>query len=163
MFSQWTAPEALLHLTFSSRSDVWSFGVVLWELATHGAAPFFGVDHHFVVLRLERGLRLPRPEGCPAAVYALMRDTWAWDPLKRPSFAGVVARLDTLYADGSLNEAVAQVAELDRRSRADFDNVVIQVPVVPAVPAVPVPPSVSAAPIPAPRPADVTSYSNKVG
>ena len=112
------APEGLLHLTFTSKSDVWSFGVVLWEIATHGAAPFMGIDHHLVVLRLERGLRLARPPGCPAVIYALMRDTWLWDPALRPSFAAVVARLDALNADGGLSDAVARVADMDRRSRA---------------------------------------------
>ena len=60
--------------TFTSRSDVWSFGVLLWELATYGRAPYTGIDLFSVLDKLENGFRMPRPEGCPVEVYSLMGD-----------------------------------------------------------------------------------------
>jgi serine/threonine protein kinase len=59
---------------FTTRSDVWSFGVLLWELATYGRPPYSGIDLFSVLEKLEDGFRMPRPEGCPAEVYALMSD-----------------------------------------------------------------------------------------
>lgn len=57
---------------FNYRSDVWAFGVVLWELATYGLSPYPGVELHDVYHILEKGYRMERPHGCPEAVYAVM-------------------------------------------------------------------------------------------
>ncbi|OON23782.1 hypothetical protein X801_00303, partial [Opisthorchis viverrini] len=69
---KWTAPEGLAYYVFSSKSDVWAFGVVLWELATYGLSPYPGVELHDVYHLLEKGYRMERPHGCPEAVYSIM-------------------------------------------------------------------------------------------
>jgi serine/threonine protein kinase len=73
-FFQWTAPESLNYNVFTIKSDVWAFGICLWEIATFGKTPYPGVDLFSVLDKLETGYRMPRPEGCPTEVYALMRD-----------------------------------------------------------------------------------------
>lgn len=69
---KWTAPEGLAYNTFSTKSDVWAFGVLLWELATYGKTPYPGVDLQDVYLLLERGTRMTQPQGCPEQIYKLM-------------------------------------------------------------------------------------------
>jgi len=83
---KWTAPEALAYNKFSIKSDVWAFGVLLWELATYGMSPYPGVELSQVYELLETGYRMQCPEGCPPAVYKLMRRCWEWDSEKRPTF-----------------------------------------------------------------------------
>uniref|UniRef100_A0A3B5KUE9 Protein kinase domain-containing protein n=1 Tax=Xiphophorus couchianus TaxID=32473 RepID=A0A3B5KUE9_9TELE len=70
---KWTAPESLAYNTFSIKSDVWAFGVLLWEIATYGMSPYPGIDLSQVYELLQRDYRMERPEGCPEKVYELMR------------------------------------------------------------------------------------------
>uniref|UniRef100_A0A3Q1GLZ6 Tyrosine-protein kinase n=1 Tax=Acanthochromis polyacanthus TaxID=80966 RepID=A0A3Q1GLZ6_9TELE len=70
---KWTAPESLAYNTFSIKSDVWAFGVLLWEIATYGMSPYPGIDLSQVYDLLEKGYRMEQPEGCPPKVYELMR------------------------------------------------------------------------------------------
>lgn len=83
---KWTAPEGLAYNTFSTKSDVWAFGVLLWEIATYGMAPYPGVDLNRVYGLLERGYRMDSPPGCPPSVYRLMLQCWNWSPSDRPRF-----------------------------------------------------------------------------
>jgi abelson tyrosine-protein kinase 1 len=101
---KWTAPESLLFNRFTSKSDCWSYGVLLWELATYGSSPYPGVDLGDVLEQLEGGYRMPKPEGCPDALYALMKKCWEWDVADRPSFAQIKDLLETMYA--SVNKDV---------------------------------------------------------
>ena len=71
---KWTAPEGLVYNCFSIKSDVWAFGVLLWEIATYGATPYPGVELQDVYVLLEKGTRMEAPQGCPDAVYQLMLD-----------------------------------------------------------------------------------------
>uniref|UniRef100_A0A673M3L3 Tyrosine-protein kinase n=1 Tax=Sinocyclocheilus rhinocerous TaxID=307959 RepID=A0A673M3L3_9TELE len=70
---KWTAPESLAYNKFSIKSDVWAFGVLLWEIATYGLSPYPGIDLSQVYELLEKDYRMDRPEGCPEKVYELMR------------------------------------------------------------------------------------------
>lgn len=69
---KWTAPEGLAYNRFSTKSDVWAFGVLLWEIATYGNSPYPGVELQHVYPRLEKGYRMAKPPGCPDKVYQLM-------------------------------------------------------------------------------------------
>ena len=71
---KWTAPEGLAFNRFSVKSDVWAFGVLLWELATYGKSPYPGVELNEVYHLLEKGYRMECPSGCPPNVYELMKD-----------------------------------------------------------------------------------------
>ncbi|XP_065826558.1 uncharacterized protein [Oscarella lobularis] len=86
---RWTAPEVLKFFTYSLASDVWSYGVVLYEIWSVGEQPYDCLSNKMVVENLEMGYRLPPPPGCPYAIYKLMIECWHPDDHKRPSFSAV--------------------------------------------------------------------------
>ncbi|UMM40511.1 hypothetical protein L5515_017113 [Caenorhabditis briggsae] len=103
---KWTAPEGLAFNTFSSKSDVWAFGVLLWEIATYGMAPYPGVELSNVYSLLEHGFRMDGPQGCPPSVYRLMLQCWNWSPSDRPRFRDIHYNLETLITTNSFEEDV---------------------------------------------------------
>eukprot|EP01137_Pigoraptor_chileana_P023681 Opistho-2@90386 len=86
---KWTAPEALESNAFTHASDVWSFAVVLWELYSYGRTPYPRMSPEEVVSQLKGGYRMEAPEGCPPAVYAVMRSCWQVAPEQRPTFVDI--------------------------------------------------------------------------
>ncbi|KAI1235312.1 Tyrosine-protein kinase transforming protein Fps [Lamprotornis superbus] len=86
---KWTAPEALNYGRYSSESDVWSFGILLWEAFSLGAVPYASLSNQQTREAVERGVRLDPPEQCPEEVYQLMQRCWEYDPHKRPSFSTI--------------------------------------------------------------------------
>nr|XP_034797312.2 non-receptor tyrosine-protein kinase TNK1 isoform X1 [Pan paniscus] len=92
----WCAPESLRHGAFSSASDVWMFGVTLWEMFSGGEEPWAGVPPYLILQRLEERARLPRPPLCSRALYSLALRCWAPHPADRPSFS---------HLEGLLQEA----------------------------------------------------------
>ncbi|XP_059055404.1 tyrosine-protein kinase Abl [Achroia grisella] len=103
---KWTAPEGLAYNTFSTKSDVWAFGILLWEIATYGMSPYPGVDLADVYHMLEKGYRMECPPGCPGPVYELMRGCWQWSPADRPSFRDIHHALEHMFQDNSITEEV---------------------------------------------------------
>ncbi|XP_078693294.1 fibroblast growth factor receptor 3-like [Branchiostoma floridae x Branchiostoma belcheri] len=85
---KWMAIESLLHLQFSCESDLWSFGVLLWEIVTGGTDPMYGNTQHptcqQLVTILQQGIRLDMPAECPPDLYAIMKSCWNVDPTARP-------------------------------------------------------------------------------
>lgn len=90
---KWTAPEAASYCVYSPKSDVWSFGVLLYEVFTYGRCPYEGMSNHETLQRIARGYRLPRPAACPAEVYALMLGCWRRCPEERPDFTTLREKL----------------------------------------------------------------------
>ncbi|XP_060088481.1 tyrosine-protein kinase ABL2 isoform X1 [Heteronotia binoei] len=127
---KWTAPESLAYNTFSIKSDVWAFGVLLWEIATYGMSPYPGIDLSQVYDLLEKGYRMEQPEGCPPKVYELMRACWQWNPLDRPLFAETHQAFETMFHDSSISEEVAE--ELGRT--ASSSSIVPYLPRLPMLP-----------------------------
>nr|VZH98178.1 unnamed protein product [Spirometra erinaceieuropaei] len=111
---KWTAPEGLVYNVFSVKSDVWAFGVLLWEIATYGATPYPGVELQDVYVLLEKGTRMEAPQGCPEQVYQLMLQCWSWDPKDRPMFIELCDRLETIMNSSDINEAVEHELERHR-------------------------------------------------
>ncbi|XP_062132123.1 tyrosine-protein kinase Abl isoform X5 [Drosophila sulfurigaster albostrigata] len=103
---KWTAPEGLAYNKFSTKSDVWAFGVLLWEIATYGMSPYPGIDLTDVYHKLEKGYRMERPPGCPPEVYDLMRQCWQWDAADRPTFKSIHHALEHMFQESSITEAV---------------------------------------------------------
>uniref|UniRef100_A0A673XE24 Tyrosine-protein kinase n=1 Tax=Salmo trutta TaxID=8032 RepID=A0A673XE24_SALTR len=101
---KWTAPESLAYNKFSIKSDVWAFGVLLWEIATYGMSPYPGIDLSQVYELLEKDYRMDRPEGCPEKVYQLMRACWKWNPTERPSFAETHQAFETMFQESSISD-----------------------------------------------------------
>lgn len=117
---KWTAPEGLVYNTFSVKSDVWAFGVLLWEIATYGKTPYPGIELQDVYVLLEKGSRMNRPEGCPEPVYQLMLQCWQWLPEQRPTFSRLRSQLEAMQTSATIEEQVA--LEL---ARSDPDGVVM--------------------------------------
>lgn len=93
---KWTAPEALKENKFTSKSDMWSFGILLWEIYSFGRVPYPRIPLADVSIHIERGYRMEAPEGCPREVYEVMQKAWLEDPNQRPSFADIRGKLNSL-------------------------------------------------------------------
>ncbi|XP_006885219.1 PREDICTED: tyrosine-protein kinase Fes/Fps isoform X4 [Elephantulus edwardii] len=93
---KWTAPEALNYGRYSSESDVWSFGILLWETFSLGASPYPNLSNQQTREFVEKGGRLPCPEQCPDAVFRLMEQCWAYEPGQRPSFSIIYQELQSI-------------------------------------------------------------------
>ncbi|XP_064822945.1 macrophage-stimulating protein receptor-like isoform X3 [Oncorhynchus masou masou] len=83
---KWMAIESLQTQKFTTKSDVWSFGVLMWELLTRGASPYPEVDPYDITEFLLKGRRLPQPQFCPDALYSIMLECWNPEPELRPDF-----------------------------------------------------------------------------
>ncbi|XP_072396532.1 tyrosine-protein kinase Abl isoform X3 [Diabrotica undecimpunctata] len=103
---KWTAPEGLAYNKFSTKSDVWAFGILLWEIATYGMSPYPGVDLTDVYHMLEKGYRMECPPGCPPKIYELMRQCWQWHANDRPTFKEIHHALENMFQESSITEEV---------------------------------------------------------
>ena len=93
---KWTAPEALLHNRFSIKSDVWSFGIVLYEIITYGKPPYPGMTDAEVEQQIQQGYHMLPPMGCPDKLYDIMLNCWQVEPAKRTTFETLQQRLALL-------------------------------------------------------------------
>ncbi|XP_015683081.1 tyrosine-protein kinase CSK [Protobothrops mucrosquamatus] len=96
---KWTAPEALREKKFSTKSDVWSFGILLWEIYSFGRVPYPRIPLKDVVPRVEKGYKMDSPDGCPQIVYEVMKKCWTLDPVHRPSFHQLREQLEHIKAN----------------------------------------------------------------
>uniref|UniRef100_A0A8D1SV08 Tyrosine-protein kinase n=1 Tax=Sus scrofa TaxID=9823 RepID=A0A8D1SV08_PIG len=96
---KWYAPECINYYKFSSKSDVWSFGVLMWEAFSYGQKPYRGMKGSEVSAMLEKGERMGCPPGCPREMYELMTLCWTYDVENRPGFVAVELRLRNYYYD----------------------------------------------------------------
>ncbi|XP_021955227.1 ephrin type-B receptor 2 isoform X1 [Folsomia candida] len=93
---RWTAPEAIAYRKFTSASDVWSFGIVCWEVMSYGERPYWNWSNQDVIKSIDKGYRLPPPMECPEPIYQLMLDCWHKERSHRPTFSVTVCNLDQL-------------------------------------------------------------------
>ncbi|XP_034552329.1 ephrin type-A receptor 2 isoform X1 [Notolabrus celidotus] len=109
---RWTAPEAIAYRKFTSASDVWSFGIVMWEVMAFGERPYWDMSNHEVMKAINEAFRLPAPMDCPSTVYQLMLQCWLQDRSKRPRFGDIVSLLDKLLKSP---ESLKTIADFDPR------------------------------------------------
>ncbi|XP_076212148.1 ephrin type-A receptor 2 [Aptenodytes patagonicus] len=109
---RWTAPEAISYRKFTSASDVWSYGIVMWEVMSYGERPYWELSNHEVMKAINEGFRLPAPLDCPSAIYQLMMQCWQQERGRRPKFADIVSILDKLIR---APESLKALADFDPR------------------------------------------------
>ncbi|XP_065209456.1 plexin-A4-like [Planococcus citri] len=106
---KWMAPEALIHFRYTIQSDVWSFGVLLWEIMTFGAVPYSEFDDvKKLVQAIQSGYRMKKPDTCPEMLYCLMRKCWKYLPKDRPDFTTTIQDLDTILATDNVQIGMEQ-------------------------------------------------------
>ncbi|KAM6954010.1 protein tyrosine kinase 2 beta, b [Aplochiton taeniatus] len=94
---KWMAPESINFRRFTTASDVWMFAVCMWEITSRGQQPFFWLENRDVINQLEQGIRLPKPDDCPPALYSLMTRCWSYDPQERPTFTDLVLKISDVH------------------------------------------------------------------
>ncbi|XP_013917728.1 PREDICTED: fibroblast growth factor receptor 1 isoform X1 [Thamnophis sirtalis] len=113
---KWMAPEALFDRIYTHQSDVWSFGVLLWEIFTLGGSPYPGVPVEELFKLLKEGHRMDKPSNCTNELYMMMRDCWHAVPSQRPTFKQLVEDLDRIVAMTSNQEYLDLSLPLDQYS-----------------------------------------------
>ncbi|XP_046418718.1 focal adhesion kinase 1 isoform X7 [Neodiprion virginianus] len=96
---KWMAPESINFRRFTTSSDVWMFGVCMWEILMLGVKPFQGVRNNEVIRKLENGERLELPKHCPPRLYSLMSQCWSYEPSKRPTFKDIRENLHEILRE----------------------------------------------------------------
>ncbi|XP_032729362.1 focal adhesion kinase 1 isoform X4 [Lontra canadensis] len=119
---KWMAPESINFRRFTSASDVWMFGVCVWEILMHGVKPFQGVKNNDVIGRIENGERLPMPPNCPPTLYSLMTKCWAYDPSRRPRFTELKAQLSTILEEEKVQQEERMRMESRRQVTVSWDS-----------------------------------------
>ncbi|XP_019880199.2 focal adhesion kinase 1 isoform X4 [Aethina tumida] len=110
---KWMSPESINFRRFTTASDVWMFGVCMWEILMLGVKPFQGVKNNDVANKIENGERLALPPNCPPRLYSLMSQCWSYEPSKRPTFKEIKEILQEIL----LEEKTAQQDTLRRETR----------------------------------------------
>ncbi|TSO47151.1 Focal adhesion kinase 1 [Bagarius yarrelli] len=119
---KWMAPESINFRRFTSASDVWMFGVCMWEILMYGIKPFQGVKNNDVIGRIENGERLAMPPNCPPTLYSLMTKCWAYDPGKRPRFTELKTQLSTILDEEKSQQEERMRMELRRQVTVSWDS-----------------------------------------
>uniref|UniRef100_A0A8K9V748 Focal adhesion kinase 1 n=1 Tax=Oncorhynchus mykiss TaxID=8022 RepID=A0A8K9V748_ONCMY len=119
---KWMAPESINFRRFTSASDVWMFGVCMWEILIYGVKPFQGVKNNDVIGRIENGERLAMPHNCPPTLYSLMTKCWAYDPSKRPCFTELKAQLSQILEEEKLQQKERTRMEMRRQVSVSWDS-----------------------------------------
>uniref|UniRef100_A0A8C1L3R1 Focal adhesion kinase 1 n=1 Tax=Cyprinus carpio TaxID=7962 RepID=A0A8C1L3R1_CYPCA len=119
---KWMAPESINFRRFTSASDVWMFGVCMWEILMYGVKPFQGVKNNDVIGRIENGERLAMPPNCPPTLYSLMTKCWAYDPSKRPRFTELKGQLSTILAEEKAQQEERSRMEMRRQVPVSWDS-----------------------------------------
>ena len=94
---KWLAPECISCSLYTVQTDVWSYGVTLWELTSLGNSPYEKLDPQDIYLYLKAGKRMSKPLWCNDEMYKLMLDCWHWNPNNRPMFDEIVKRLELMH------------------------------------------------------------------
>ncbi|XP_057284979.1 ephrin type-B receptor 1 isoform X1 [Pezoporus wallicus] len=116
---RWTAPEAIAYRKFTSASDVWSYGIVMWEVMSFGERPYWDMSNQDVINAIEQDYRLPPPMDCPAALHQLMLDCWQKDRNTRPRFTEIVNTLDKMIRNPASLKTVATITAVPSQPLLD--------------------------------------------
>ena len=101
---RWMSPEAVVYGKFTTQSDVWSFGVVMWEVWSFAMQPYYGVTNEEVTQLVRKGKHLDVPADCPEKIYEIMTECWSMDPACRPTFSELHDMLANYHFSTSTDE-----------------------------------------------------------
>ncbi|KAK4878187.1 hypothetical protein RN001_010693 [Aquatica leii] len=124
---RWMPPESILYGKFTTESDVWSYGVVLWEIYSYGLQPYYGYNNQEVISMIRSRKLLSCPDSCPSYCYVLMVECWAELAMRRPNFAEIVQRLK-MWKQSNSNDVHHKHSSKSSRTSdsptvcASFDN-----------------------------------------
>ncbi|XP_010784228.1 ephrin type-A receptor 4-A isoform X1 [Notothenia coriiceps] len=122
---RWTAPEGISYRKFTTASDVWSYGVVMWEVVSYGERPYWDMNNQDVIKAIEEGYRLPAPMDCPVVLHQLMLDCWERERAERPTFSQILNMLDKLIRNpGSLRRTGGDRYKLEIPTATMLESVV---------------------------------------
>ncbi|KRX97688.1 Tyrosine-protein kinase CSK [Trichinella pseudospiralis] len=116
---KWTAPEALCHNKFTGKSDVWSFGILLWEIYSFGRVPYPRIPVQEVVRYIKNGYRMEPPEGCPSDIAELMSQTWTIKAECRPNFQQILKALQLMLQNNNSLSSIQRGMNSLNSSRAE--------------------------------------------
>ncbi|CAG9785333.1 unnamed protein product [Diatraea saccharalis] len=135
---RWMAPESLLYNVYSHHTDVWAFGILLWEIVTLGSTPYAAMSGREVLAAVSEGYRLERPAHCKPQLYRAMHSCWHADPSQRPTFATLKAQLaelldnepaegnyvdlDSFYQESSVYSDPSAIINDDDGLSAEYDR-----------------------------------------
>ncbi|XP_017132900.1 tyrosine-protein kinase receptor torso [Drosophila elegans] len=129
---KWLALESLTHQVYTSQSDVWSFGVLLYEITTLGGMPYPSVSPSDLLQLLRQGHRMKQPEGCTDEMFTLMKSCWSSVPSHRPTFSGLKQRLGAMIsAENDVPERLKQLHAANETKVKSSDNLHSQVEQLP--------------------------------
>lgn len=110
---KWLAPERLAKQPVTDKSDVWSFGIFLYELVTLGAPPYPDLQPVDVFPKLQRGYRMQKPQLCKNSLYDIMKHCWEWKPHDRPSFGKLIKSLESLMSHADSVTLLTSTSKLE--------------------------------------------------
>ena len=119
---RWTAPEALEQQKFSEKSDVWSFGILMYEIWTQAMLPYTGWNNEKVWVKVLDSYRLPHPLDCPEDIYGIMYACWLPGPDLRPSFSVLVDVISELLDDAPIGQQVLPKQSPEEAAPTEFDH-----------------------------------------
>jgi len=126
------SPEAIHDQVFTTESDVWSNGILLWEILTIGETPYPTISNHELLGALKSGYRMDKPQMCSDEMYELMRQCWKENPTERPSFAVIRKQLERMmlkhcpYLDmADANYSYAPCYDVDTDKGTELENTAV--------------------------------------
>ncbi|XP_031780568.1 tyrosine-protein kinase transmembrane receptor Ror isoform X2 [Nasonia vitripennis] len=131
---RWMPPESILYGKFTTESDVWSFGVVLWEIYSYGLQPYYGYNNQEVIDMIRSRQLLPCPEDCPTMIYSLMIECWHEVANRRPQFPEIHHRLHNWYVNQTYlsdfcNESITSYSGSSHKSTNKTNSTQLSAPV----------------------------------
>ncbi|XP_070556590.1 tyrosine kinase receptor Cad96Ca-like isoform X2 [Ptychodera flava] len=117
---RWMAPESLKYSIHTSKSDVWSYGVVLWEIITLGSTPYVKMTGKEVIKEVIRGYKMHKPRHCSQKIYDFMSSCWRTNPTERPSFSDLCVQIEDMTQDRT--EAHLQMNDFEHHIYVNLEN-----------------------------------------
>ncbi|XP_038066677.1 angiopoietin-1 receptor-like [Patiria miniata] len=119
---RWLAIESLTRRVYKSKSDVWSFGILLWEISTYGSTPYPGIESKSLAERLLDGYRMPKPDNCADEIYNLMLKCWHEVPSERPTFKVLYQALEKMNSKSYENVVLSPTVYENFIIKHEFDD-----------------------------------------